>query len=442
MTNRFTLAELGWAPDFLRQVELDELATFIPCRIAAVHRSRVEAFSERGALNPPAGLSAGEIAVGDWALSDGTTLLRLLNRRTCLARRAAGTGAARQLIAANIDTLFVVTSCNADFNPARLERYLALAKGAGVEPVILLTKADLAADLGPWCERAEAVDRRVAVRLLDARAPDAEGTLGEWCRPGQTVALAGSSGVGKTTLANALTNAAQATAPIREDAKGAAHDNLEAPDIRLWRGLADRHTGNARIAADRCRGGDRRGLRRHRPACPRLPVLLLHAPHRARLRGAGGGEGPAAQGKPPGPLEEAEARRSLQFGDIGRSPHSRSQLREDRAGRNAGQVATARKSLRAGERCLRKVDAARPCATDRRRSRNATAGAPSPATGARVQRALRERRSRVPRVLAPWLVVLRRSERPLFASSSDTRSSTSQSRSAGRSGRRKVEVND
>ena len=219
MTNPFTLAELGWAPDFLRQVELDELATFIPCRIAAVHRSRVEAFSEQGALTliPPAGLSAGEIAVGDWALSDGTTLLRLLNRRTCLARRAAGTGAARQLIAANIDTLFVVTSCNADFNPARLERYLALAKGAGVEPVILLTKADLAADLGPWCDRAEAVDRRVAVRLLDARAPDPERTLGDWCRPGQTVALAGSSGVGKTTLANALTDAAQATAPIRED---------------------------------------------------------------------------------------------------------------------------------------------------------------------------------------------------------------------------------
>ena len=86
-----------------------------------------------------------------------------------------------------------------------------------MEPVILLTKADLAADPGPWRDRAEAVDRRVAVRLLDARAPDSERTLSDWCRPGRTVALAGSSGVGKTTLANALTDAAQATAPIRED---------------------------------------------------------------------------------------------------------------------------------------------------------------------------------------------------------------------------------
>jgi ribosome biogenesis GTPase / thiamine phosphate phosphatase len=194
----FTLAELGWASDFLRQIELDELASFIPCRIAAVHRSRVEAFSQQGALSLilPPGLSAGETAVGGWALSDGTRLLRLFDRRTCLARRAAGTGASRQLIAANVDTLFIVTSCNADFNPARLERYLALAWGAGVEPVILLTKADLAAEPDHWRERAEAVDRRVAVHLLDARAPDTERMLGEWCRRGRSVALAGSSSAG------------------------------------------------------------------------------------------------------------------------------------------------------------------------------------------------------------------------------------------------------
>jgi ribosome biogenesis GTPase / thiamine phosphate phosphatase len=239
LTIPFTLAELGWAPDFLRQVELDELATCIPCRIAAVHRSRIEAFSQHGALSLilPPGLSAGQIAVGDWALSDDVRLLRLLDRRTCLARRAAGTSAARQLIAANVDVLFVVTSCNADFNGARLERYLALAKGAGVEPVILLTKADLAADPDHWLERAEAVDRRVAVRLLDARAPDLESSLGDWCGPGQTVALAGSSGVGKTTLANALTGAAEATAPIREN------------DVR------GRHTTTGRHLRRMCAGG-------------------------------------------------------------------------------------------------------------------------------------------------------------------------------------------
>ena len=265
MTEPFTLAELGWAPDFLRQLELDELAALIPCRIAAVHRSRVEALSVHGALSliPPAGLSAGEIAVGDWALSDGKALLRLLERRTCLARRAAGTSAARQLIAANVDTLFVVTSCNADFNPARLERYLALAKGAGVEPVILLTKADLCADPGFWRDRAEAVDRRVAVRLLDARVPDAEGALSDWCRAGQTVALAGSSGVGKTTLANALTDATQATAPIREDDAKGRHTTtgrhlrpvrgggwlIDTPGMRELR-LADAEEGIAAVFDD------------------------------------------------------------------------------------------------------------------------------------------------------------------------------------------------
>ena len=263
MTEQFTLAELGWAPDFLRQLDLDELDTAIPCRIAAVHRSRVDALSEQGALSltPPAGLCAGEIAVGDWALTDGARLSRLLDRRTCLVRRAAGTGAARQLIAANVDTLFVVTSCNADFNTARLERYLALAKGAGVEPVILLTKADLCADPGPWRERAEAVDRRVAVCLLDARAP-AE-ALSDWCRPGQTVALAGSSGVGKTTLANALTGAAQATAPIREDDAKGRHTTtgrhlrplrdggwlIDTPGMRELR-LADAEEGIAAVFDD------------------------------------------------------------------------------------------------------------------------------------------------------------------------------------------------
>lgn len=218
MTSPFTLADLGWASDFLRQLDLEELA-FTPCRIAAVHRSRVEAISASGPLSliPAPGLSTADIAVGDWGLAEGTRLLRLLDRRTAISRRAAGTGAARQLIAANVDTLFVVTSCNADFNPARLERYLALAHSARVEPVILLTKADLVPDPEAWRDRAEAVDRRTAVRLIDATAPELGATLADWCRPGRTVALVGSSGVGKTTLANALTGLAEATASIRED---------------------------------------------------------------------------------------------------------------------------------------------------------------------------------------------------------------------------------
>ncbi len=115
-------------------------------RIATVHRSRVTAFSASGAvkLNLPAHASTTDFAVGDWVLVDPETdtVTRRLERRSLLRRRTEGTRAP-QLIAANIDTLFIVTSCNADFNPARLERYLALANEAGTTPVILLTKADL-----------------------------------------------------------------------------------------------------------------------------------------------------------------------------------------------------------------------------------------------------------------------------------------------------------
>ena len=94
MTDTFPLAALGWAPDFLRQLTLDELSTLTPCRVAAVHRSRIEALAANGPLSllPPPGLSTTEIAVGDWALCDGSRLLRLLARRSTLARRAAGTG--------------------------------------------------------------------------------------------------------------------------------------------------------------------------------------------------------------------------------------------------------------------------------------------------------------------------------------------------------------
>lgn len=89
------LVDLGWAQDFVGQLDPSEVGATTPCRISAVHRNRVDAIGEAGPMSlvPPAGLPTAEIAVGDWALSSGKRLLRLLDRRTCLARRAAGTGA-------------------------------------------------------------------------------------------------------------------------------------------------------------------------------------------------------------------------------------------------------------------------------------------------------------------------------------------------------------
>lgn len=129
-----------------------------------------------------------------------------------------------QLGASNVDTLFIVTSCNADFDVARLERYLALANQAGTTPVIVLTKADVT-DGAVFVHEAIALQRDLPVVLLNARSPDAREALAPWCQFGQTISLIGSSGVGKSTLVNTLAGLtaeqSQQTGEIREhDAKG------------------------------------------------------------------------------------------------------------------------------------------------------------------------------------------------------------------------------
>jgi ribosome biogenesis GTPase len=222
-----TLAGLGWSDFFGDQILPDE-ATALPLRIAAVHRSRLTAISQTGPIRLllPARTNTGDFAVGDWVLADPDTFLlhRRLARRTVLQRRTEGTPAP-QLAGANIDTLFIVTSCNAEFNVARLERYLALANEAGITPVIVLTKADLTAEAGTYLEQASALQRGLAVVVSNPRTGDITRDLRAWCGAGQTVAMVGSSGVGKSTMVNALTGAApdqlQQTGSIRaHDAQG------------------------------------------------------------------------------------------------------------------------------------------------------------------------------------------------------------------------------
>jgi ribosome biogenesis GTPase len=212
----YTLSDLGWSAHYLSQLDLSEL-DLTPLRIAEVHRTRLVGVGAGGVRELP---PDGSVAVGDWVLTDAARIVRRLDRRSFLSRRAAGTGAETQAIAANVDTLMVVTSCNSDFNPARIERYLALAAEAGCDPAVVLTKADLAAP-DRYVAAAEALSRDLPVVALDATSPDTPGRLADWCRRGQTIALVGSSGTGKTTLTNALTGEAGRTAGIREDdAKG------------------------------------------------------------------------------------------------------------------------------------------------------------------------------------------------------------------------------
>ena len=167
----------------------------------------------RGASPPAPRCRRAEVAVGDWLLLDAAGRpLRRLERKSLIARRAAGTGAASQPIAANLDTLFIVSSCNADFSLARLERYLALARQAEVMPVVVLTQADACPDPDAFVGRARALGSTVPIEAVNALDPGSVARLEAWCGPGETVALAGSSGVGKSTLTNALTGAALAHA--------------------------------------------------------------------------------------------------------------------------------------------------------------------------------------------------------------------------------------
>jgi ribosome biogenesis GTPase len=161
--------------------------------------------------------------VGDWLLiGPDRSIIRILDRTNLFKRSAPGNDRRLQLIAANVDTLFVVTSCNQDFNVARLERYLVLAGEVDVRPVIVLTKADLSPDPAPFVEAARSLQVGVQVQLIDARSFDCVASLAEHCSIGTTVALVGSSGVGKSTLVNTMTASdSAATQPVREsDGKG------------------------------------------------------------------------------------------------------------------------------------------------------------------------------------------------------------------------------
>jgi ribosome biogenesis GTPase len=223
------LSELGWNHFFQQQLSLEELETATPVRVFALNRHLVDGVGEDGRQQfslPHSWLrfSTEELpTVGDWLLIDRAGQpLRLLERTSLFKRMASGRDARVQLMAANVDTLFIVTSCNTDFNLSRLERYLAMALDAGVEPVVVLTKVDLIDDFETFCAKARTLRRDLVVEAVNSKDASVIDILSPWCRQGQTVALVGSSGVGKSTLVNTLcTDDVQETGATREgDAKG------------------------------------------------------------------------------------------------------------------------------------------------------------------------------------------------------------------------------
>lgn len=230
-----TLASLGWddAWDAAWRAMTPAVPGGTVARVAVAHRGAVEVVDGDGQYwAEPTGKMFHRAddaralpIVGDWvvvedaarARADGSraALRAIVPRRTCLVRKAAGEADRPQPLVANVDVAFVLVSANLDLRPRRVERYLAAIRTGGAQPVIVLSKVDLAPDVAAATATLAAVADGAPIVTLSATRGDGVDAVAAWCRPGRTVAFLGSSGVGKTTLVNRLSGAARTTAPVR-----------------------------------------------------------------------------------------------------------------------------------------------------------------------------------------------------------------------------------
>jgi len=236
--NQEVIKRLGWQPFFQQQLSLDEWEEAFPARVVEVHRSEIRLLGERGDATIELHHTMPPLVVGDWVLlDDGGRFLRLLERKTCFVRKAAGSEVREQLIAANVDTAFIVSSLNRDFSLNRIERYLALVYEAGAEPVVLLSKADLVDDPGSWVARVRDTNPGLTVEAINCQDEQSLSALSPWLKEGNTVAVLGSSGVGKSTLINTLLgDEVLETAGIREDDSKGRHTTTSRALVKLVQG--------------------------------------------------------------------------------------------------------------------------------------------------------------------------------------------------------------
>jgi len=233
LTEKDILEALGWDDRFAEAFSTYATDDLEPARVVAEHRggyvvrgaSGDSLAVARGRLRDSALLSGGLPAVGDWVAIDGraggrAAIEAVLRRRTTITRKDAGFEADEQVLVANVDTLFLVSDLVRDLNPRRLERYLALAYESGAEPAVILTKLDLCDDRTAIVA-AEAVAIAVPVFAVSSVTGEGIDQLAALLRPASTVALIGSSGVGKSTLINRLAGEDLfVTADVRRDGRG------------------------------------------------------------------------------------------------------------------------------------------------------------------------------------------------------------------------------
>ena len=241
------LTALGWDDTLAEQFEPHAAAGLVAGRVAVQHRGAYDVLTELGELRcdvagrlydestSPADLPA----VGDWVAvaprsdEQAGTIHAVLPRRTKFSRKTAWQAAEEQVLAANIDVVFIVSSLNEDLNLRRLERYLILARESGAQPVVLLTKSDLAADVADAPAAVDSIAADVPVVVLSSVSGEGLDAVRSWLRPGVTAALLGSSGVGKSTLVNTLAGEELLTTQeIRDDGQG-RHTTTRRELVRL-----------------------------------------------------------------------------------------------------------------------------------------------------------------------------------------------------------------